>query len=402
MRVLVAEDDRVTRTRLLSFLGEWGHETIAAADGNEAWQIFEEQRPDMVITDWLMPGMDGPALLEKIRGDSGASGKYVYAILLTSRSEKGDVVVGMESGADDFVAKPFDKDELRVRVQAAQRIIELEAALAEQNRQLEAANGVLISANRRMMESLEAAAKIQRSFLPEHPPELPRAEFAWIYEPCDELGGDTLNLVPLDEDRVGVYIMDVSGHGVPAALLSVHLSRYLTRSDEKKSVLRQSSENGGRELTPPADVAAELNRHFEFDDESAQYFTALYGVLDLVANEFRYTSAGHPGPLIVSEGKGRLSPARPPAIGFIPGARFKEDVVKVAPGDRLYFYTDGIFEIRSWEGEEFGQERMLDVLEKARELPLGESLKRVVKVTREWSGGEPFDDDVSLIGVEIR
>jgi sigma-B regulation protein RsbU (phosphoserine phosphatase) len=253
-----------------------------------------------------------------------------------------------------------------------------------------------------MKESLEAAAKIQRSFLPEHPPESPRAEFAWIYEPCDELGGDTLNLVPLGQDRVGVYIMDVSGHGVPAALLSVHLSRYLTRTDEKKSVLRQSDGNGGRELTPPADVAAELNRHFAFDDEAAQYFTALYGVLDLVNGEFRYTSAGHPGPLVISEGKSRLSPACPPAIGFIPGAKFKEVVVKVTTGDRLYFYTDGIFEMRSKDGEEFGQERMLEALEKAADSPLDESLRRVVEIVREWSGGEPFDDDVSLIGVELR
>ncbi|MGB6220770.1 PP2C family protein-serine/threonine phosphatase [Haloferula sp.] len=402
MRILVAEDDRATRTRLLAFLREWGHEAIGAADGDEAWRMIGEQRPEILITDWLMPGMDGPTLLKKIRSSCKGLGEYVYAILLTSRSEKGDVVEGMESGADDFVTKPFDKEELRVRVQAAQRIIELEAALADQNHQLEAANDVLSLANQRMKKSLEAAARIQRSFLPEKPPESDRADFAWFYEPCDELGGDTLNVVPLTEDQLGVYIMDVSGHGVPAALLSVNLSRYLMRSENGQSVLRLRNGSGGFALTTPAKVIGDLNRHFAFDDESAQYFTALYGILDLKEGEFRYASGGHPGPLLVSGGKGTLHPARPPAVGFIAGAHFQEDALEVKSGDRLYFYTDGIFEISNADGEEFGQDRLLEALEKAVGLPLNESLRRLVEATREWSDGEPFDDDVSLIGVELK
>lgn len=402
MKILVAEDDRVTRTRLLSFLREWGHEVIGAADGDEAWRMFQESAPEMLVTDWVMPGMDGPTLLKKIRGNGNGLGDYLYAILLTSRSEMSDVVEGMESGADDFIAKPFDKEELRVRVQAAQRIINLEATLADRNRMLETANEVLIVANQRMKKSLDAAARIQRSFLPERPPVSDRADFAWHYEPCDELGGDTLNIVPLGENSVGIYIMDVSGHGVPAALLSVNLSRYLTRSDGEQSVLKRADGSGGFELTPPAKVVGDMNRHFAFDKESAQYFTALYGILNPAKGEFRYTSGGHPGPLLISGGKGTLHRARPPAVGFIPGAKFKEDALEIKSGDRLYFYTDGIFEISNADGEEFGQDRLLEVFEKAVGLSLDESLKRVVEATREWSGCEPFDDDVSLIGVEVK
>lgn len=401
MRILVAEDDRATRTRILAFLKEWGHEGIPAENGMEAWGLFQIEQPELLITDWIMPVMDGPELLRKIRKSEGETHRYVYAILLTSRSEKSDVVTGMESGADDFVSKPFYKDELRVRIQAAQRIIELERALAEQNRRLAASNGVLTRANARMKKSLQAAAQIQHSFLPEHPPKSALAEFSWIYEPCDELAGDTLNIVPLDDDHVGIYIIDVNGHGVPAALLSVHLSRYLTRLDGSRSILRRKLDTGGYELTPPTEVAAGLNRNFAFNEKSAQYFTALYGILTLSTREFRYTSAGHPGPLVVSNGHGVLHQARPPAIGFLPDPTFTEETIQCATGDRLYFYTDGIFEISNQIGEEFGSDRLREAAEQTSLKPLAESLQLIREAARDWSDGSPFDDDVSLIGVAI-
>ena len=400
MKILVVEDERATRARIVSYLKEWGHDVVEASDGQSGWTVFQDHTFEMIITDWLMPGMDGTELLKKIRESERQT--YLYAILLTSRAEKSDVVTGMESGADDFVSKPFDKDELRVRVQAAQRIIELEAALEEQNRRLEHANEVLTTANTRMKESLLAAAKIQRSFLPERVPESPGAEFAWVYEPCEELGGDTINIVPLDGNHVGIYIVDVSGHGVPAALLSVHLSRFMTRLDGARSVLRKKKGGEGYDISPPANVASELNRQFVFDNASTQYFTATYGVLDFEKREFRYTSAGHPGPLVVSGGKGMLHKARPPAVGFLPDADFKEETVRCEAGDRLYFYTDGIFEVTDRQGEEFGQQRLLETLEKASDQPLDESLRCLVRAAKAWGDGEPFDDDVSLIGVEIQ
>ena len=400
MKILVVEDERATRARIVSYLKEWGHDVVEASDGQSGWTVFQDYTFEMVITDWLMPGMDGTELLKKIRESERQT--YLYAILLTSRTEKSDVVAGMESGADDFVSKPFDKDELRVRVQAAQRIIELEAELAEQNRRLEHANQVLTTANTRMKESLLAAAKIQRSFLPDRAPQMSNAEFAWIYEPCEELGGDTINVVPLDDNHVGIYIFDVSGHGVPAALLSVHLSRFMTRLDGARSVLRKKTGDGGYDISLPSNVAAELNRQFMFDNESTQYFTATYGVLDFEKREFRYASAGHPGPLLISGGKGVLHKARPPAVGFRPDATFQEETVSFKTGDRLYFYTDGIFEVTDRDGEEFGQQRLRETLEQASNQPLNESLNRLVRAAKAWGDDELFDDDVSLIGVEIK
>jgi putative two-component system response regulator len=135
MKILIAEDERITRRSLQKQLEAWGHDVVAAADGVEAWRRFQHEQFDIVVTDWEMPRMDGRALIESIRNARGAG--YTYLIMLTSHAEKADLVDGMDAGADDFLAKPFDRDELRVRLNAGERIIRLERELAALNRHLE-------------------------------------------------------------------------------------------------------------------------------------------------------------------------------------------------------------------------------------------------------------------------
>ena len=132
MRILVAEDERITLRTLQRQLEGWDHSVVAAEDGAEAWEQFQQQPFDIVVTDWDMPRMDGRELIRCIRGSDASS--YTYLIMLTGRSEKADLVAGMEAGADDFLAKPFDRSELRVRLNAGERIIELERELAARNR----------------------------------------------------------------------------------------------------------------------------------------------------------------------------------------------------------------------------------------------------------------------------
>ena len=129
MHVLIADDDSVSRRLLQSYLQKWGYEVTAAKDGAEAWGLFEGGSFPMIITDWMMPELDGPGLLRRIR--SAQRPGYVYAMLVTAKSEKEDLVEGMEAGADDFLTKPFDRDELRVRLRAGERIIRLEQNVRE-------------------------------------------------------------------------------------------------------------------------------------------------------------------------------------------------------------------------------------------------------------------------------
>lgn len=136
MKILIAEDDPVSRRLLESYLTRWGHEVAVTEDGAEAWRAFEAQHFPIVISDWVMPEVDGLELIRRVRSHPRPG--YVYTILLTAKSQKEDIVQGMESGADDFVTKPFDRDELRVRLRAGERILRLEEMLADRAEQLRA------------------------------------------------------------------------------------------------------------------------------------------------------------------------------------------------------------------------------------------------------------------------
>ncbi len=128
MRVLVAEDDPITRKLLQAHLTRWGHEVVVCADGAEAWDILSrDDSPRLAVLDWMMPGMDGVTICREIRTQERQS--YIYVILLTAKTRKEDVIEGLEAGADDYIAKPFDAHELQVRVRAGSRIIRLQEDL---------------------------------------------------------------------------------------------------------------------------------------------------------------------------------------------------------------------------------------------------------------------------------
>ena len=293
MKVLVAEDDPVSRHHLERMLERWGHEVVGVASGEEAWERFQSERFPLVISDWVMPGMDGLELLARIREREEVP--YTYVILLTVKREKTDLVAGLEAGADDFLSKPFDAGELGARLHAGERIARLQHQLADRNARLETAYEDLAAVNQRMTEDLEAAARIQQSLLPTVTPRFAGHTFAWRFEPCQELAGDILNVFPLDDRHAAFYLLDVSGHGVQAALLSVTLSRVLVPAPVQSSLLVRS----GREIVPPVAVAQQLNERFARGATTGQFFTLVYGVLDVETERLDYVSAGHPGPVLM-------------------------------------------------------------------------------------------------------
>ena len=395
MKILLADDDKVTRIRLTAYLQGWGHDVRSAADGSEAWELFQREPCWVVISDWQMPGMNGVELVRCIRANA-KPGNYVYIILLTSRSEKSDLVEGMEAGADDFVSKPFDKEELRVRIRAGERIIQLERARAEGNRQLTAVNS-------RMRESLEAAARIQRAFLPKANRVFPGVQAAWRYLPCDELAGDTLNILCLDDEHLCFYVADVCGHGVAASLLSMTLSRLMSKGAGAEGVLIQHPPDGAApQPVGPAEVARHLNERFPWNPEAMEYFTLFYGLFNVRTRELRYVCAGHPQPVLVpTTGPAERLFSDPPAVGLLPGAEFVEHTMRLAPGDRLYAFTDGLVEALSPAQEEFGEERLVAAAATCRSQDLPDSIHALIGKIDAWRGGGEPADDQCIIGVEI-
>ena len=135
MRILIAEDDPVSRCFLEVALSKWDYEVISTRDGNEAWETFQSETPPIAILDWMMPGLDGAEVCRRIRTVKTAFAPYL--ILLTAKSEKGDVVAGLEAGADDYITKPFNRQELRARLEVGLRIGELQKNLAARIGELE-------------------------------------------------------------------------------------------------------------------------------------------------------------------------------------------------------------------------------------------------------------------------
>ena len=389
MKILVADDDPMGRAVITHHLAKWGCEFSIAEDGAQAWEQFQAEPHNIVISDWMMPNMDGIELVRRIRELN--SEHYTYVILLTAKHEAEDLVEGMEAGADDFLTKPFRPDELRVRLNAGRRVVELEHSLAEKNEQLTAQNDLLATANARMKRDLDAAARIQQTFLPKELPDFREARFAWSFRPCDELAGDMLNILPLGDRHVGAFVLDVTGHGVPAALLSVAVNRYITAS--------QFGDGNQRGPIPVDELACRLNERFM--DSTGRFVTMVYGVLDLSMRRFDYVTAGHPGPLVLPpKGEPLLHVADGVPIGVDATADYKPQSVRLNAGDRLFLFSDGVVEAVNPQGEAFSTQRLMDSLSKDRELPLETCINNLVSATERWSEPDRPDDDVSILAIE--
>lgn len=397
MKILVAEDDAVSRKVLERYLTNWGYEAITAADGREAWAAFSKAPEEIpiIITDWMMPEMDGLELCREIR--RFASDSYHYVIMLTAKGERNDLLSGMEAGADAFMIKPLDSAQLQAQIQVANRIIDLETQLARRIRDL-------TEAGRKIRNDLQAAAEIQRALLPRERLILPQVEFAWVFQSCDEVAGDMFNVFRLDEHLVGFYVLDVSGHGVQAALLSVSLSRALTPLPEHGGILKKAIEQAPfYEIATPPAVGAELNRRFPVMKESSQFFTMVYGLYNLDTREFNFIRAGHPGPIHLSGDKiSRLEKNMGCPIGVMEHAEFEECRLTLLPGDQVILYTDGVEEAQNPERQQYGIERLEQCLSEHRQQGIEKNIQSVLKGVEEFSRGHRQNDDITMVGFQVR
>ena len=209
MKILIADDDVIPRRFLQGALVKAGHEVVVAGDGVEAWQLLQgADAPRLAILDWLMPGMDGVEVCRKVRQWNPAS--YVYLILLTSKDRQEDIIAGLEAGADDYLTKPFDPQELEVRLRAGQRILDLQTALLTSMEKL---------AQARQREA-EIGAKIQQTLLLGQPPShVVGARVAALTIPSQAIDGDFYDFFQHTPRCLDIVIGDVMGKGVPAALL---------------------------------------------------------------------------------------------------------------------------------------------------------------------------------------
>lgn len=392
-QVLVVEDSPVYRRLLVRMLAQWGYAVSEAENGIAALHILETQPVSMVISDWEMPEMDGLTLCREIR--SRQFGHYIYVILLTARENTGDVTLGFDAGADDFLSKPVEQAELRARLHAGARILTLEATLAAHNTQLS-------EALRQIELDLEAAARIQHSVLPSH--QLRYQDFFsdWLFLPSAWVSGDIFNVFPLD-NHLAFYCVDVSGHGVGAAMMSLAVARQFLHGRAVERFL--FADNG--EVASPADVVQILNSRFCSEEaEIMSYFTMIYGVIDLDSGQGRLCQAGHPTPFIITpNGDARAVGSGGAPVGLMPDLSWEDVHFSLAAGERLCLFSDGITECEDPTGTQFGPQSLQHWLQSHTTLPLDELLAQFGQHLIRWRNGEgdgdnAMADDVSLLLIE--
>ncbi len=257
------------------------------------------------------------------------------------------------------------------------------------------------AANARMKAELDAAAIVQRALLPTSMPEHHAVRFAWRFRPCVELAGDLLDVFRLDEHHLGFYVLDVTGHGVAASLLSMAVGHALSPR-AAQSAFRRSLRHGEETLAEPFEVVQRLNRDFSDRGGPLQLFTICCAVLDLRTLELSYASAGHPGPLhLTRRGEANVLdlPALP--IGVMSGVVYEGARVRLAPGDRLFVYSDGILEARRPDGDLFGDERLAESVRGSAALDLEACVDGVLAAVLGWTAPALPHDDISLVALEI-
>jgi len=225
----------------------------------------------------------------------------------------------------------------------------------------------------------------------------------WFYRPCDELAGDGLNVFKLDDDHVAMYVLDVSGHGVAASLLSVSVTHHLSQLAGKHDENSQHNLDDAA-IVSPAWLAASLNTMFPMETSGRHYFTFLYGVLNVKTGKFCFVSAGSPGPMVVHpDGTAEFHDVPAVPIGMFADSEYEDTVIDLADGDRLYLHSDGLYEERHPETrEEFGRERMMEVLIAATAGSFITSADGLVEAVAKWRGDDEFADDITLLACAIR
>ncbi|WP_347311752.1 PP2C family protein-serine/threonine phosphatase [Defluviimonas sp. SAOS-178_SWC] len=398
-RVLVVDDSRMQRKILSTQLARSGYAVIEAGSAEEALRLLEHQAPDIVISDWMMPGMTGIEFCQALR--SRAQESYVYFILLTSKTESAEIARGLDGGADDFLTKPVSGDELRARITAGERILRMERELTDKNRLLSSTLGELQalydSVNRDLME----AKKLQQSLVRERHRSFGNAEVSLLLRPSGHVGGDLVGFFPINACRVGFFSIDVSGHGITSALMTARLAGYLSGNSPEQNMALVLTEFGTYDARDPGDLARQLNRVVLKEMQTENYFTLAYADVDLITGRASLVQAGHPHPA-VQRADGRVdylgSGGLP--IGLIDGAEYESFDVQLDPGDRLFLMSDGITEAEDADGIQLGEEGLTRIMDRCANLRGTGFLEALVWQLSDHSGAE-FGDDVSGVLFEF-
>lgn len=398
--VLVLENSRAQRRLLATLLRKWGHDVTLCASPLDALEILGRSTIPIVVTDWMMPGMSGPDFCRAFRRLNRET--YGYVILLTSKSDKSEIAQGLDAGADDFVTKPVTPPELRARIQAGERIVAMQAELVRQNRQIRTTLAEIRTLYDALDRDLLEAKRLQDSLVPETFRMVQNGSVALTLRSSGHVGGDLVGMFPIPGDRLGLFSLDVSGHGVTSALLTARMAGLLGTAAPEQNVALVQRKGGDWAALPPDSVAAKLNTMMFNEVETDLYFTLCYADVHLTTGQVRMVQAGHPHPAILHPG-GDVSWVGEGGmpIGLLTGARFDTLDFTLSPGDRLILHSDGFTECSGPTGGFLGDAGLAQLLARHAETPHDHFLPQLVGELERYAGRPDFDDDVSALSFQF-
>ncbi len=380
--ILLVDDEKLVRMVAKRRLSKLNHRLLEAENGKEALVVLEQEKVDLVLSDWMMPELDGPGLCEAMKQNDRL--RSIHFILMTALDQPSQIAEGLTRGADDFLPKSASDQEILARVGAGLRARQLFL-------DLEASYHVITEKQAQLDNELSSASDFVRSLLPVPGEVAPGIRLSWEFLPSSQLGGDLFQVAQWGDDYLGIMVLDMSGHGTGPALRAVSLAMWF---------------KGGHiaQLFPdfdPGAIVTRLNAENPMTDQG-DYFTIWVGVLQHSTGLLRFASAGHPGSILVrNDAPSEVLGAKSWPTGFSPDEIYHTDSVKVRDKDRLYLFSDGIYEVVNAEDEIWGKDRLQQALEKVytRSMKLG--LKSLIHESRAWQADGIFGDDVALIGIEF-
>jgi sigma-B regulation protein RsbU (phosphoserine phosphatase) len=398
--VLVVDDSRAQRHMLSMQLRRWGYRVSDCDCALAALEVCAAEDIDIVISDWMMPGLTGLEFCRRFR-DMGRE-SYGYFILLTSKSEKTEIADGLEAGADDFLAKPVSGNELRARLRAGERMLAMQAELLAKNRIVARTLAELQELYDSLDRDLIEARKLQQTLIRDRVRDYGWAKASLMLRNSGRVGGDLVGSFKVDDDRVVIYAIDVSGHGVASAMMTARLAGFLTGSSPDQNLAFHKGPDGGHVLLRPHEVADRFNRVMLEEIQAEQYFTMVFAVVDRATGKLGLVQAGHPHPMllrpsgqVVRLGNGGLP------IGLVPDAPYETCDVEIAPGDRLVLVSDGITECPRLSGDDFGEDGLAESLVRSAHLSGSDLLEALVWDLGQAAGTMSFPDDVSGVVLDL-
>src|SRR5215813_855081 len=373
--ILVVDDTPLNISVITGALKE-NYRTKVATSGAKALAIAAaDEKPDLILLDVMMPEMDGYEVCSRLKADPVT--REIPVIFLTAQTEAADETRGFQVGAVDYVHKPFSSAVVNARVHTHLVLRETREKLAHQ---------LFV-----IQKELETARLIQQSILPETVPHIHGLEIAARYLPMAAVAGDFYDFIVVDKERVGILVADVSGHGMPAALIA--------------SMLKIAFAAQTVHADNPALVLQGLNQALcgKFQH---QYVTAAYAFVDMKKRTLTYAGAGHP-PLLMW---GRNTPGVRDVIenglflGKFDFATYASVELPLSAGDRLLLYTDGVSETNNPEGLEFGSARFRQYLADEKNGSASQLVDRLLEELARWSArgeGADLDDDITIVAVDV-